>query len=276
MIYEHNLTQPLQMGKALSGDTPILTSEGFKSMEEIKMGDHVYTENGTLTKVLGKTDCLMDREVYDVTFDNGETIIADSEHLWNVIDPEYPEPVTMVTYMIHDRAIEHNKDGNHITIRKSTKIYFEHHRVEISPNEFEFTDDIPDEYIFNDETIRLDTLSKILKEDTIISHHDSSFINKAKTLLSTLGMSYVEHKTDGVTILTLSDNHVHTIVNVKRRESVPVYCIEVDNPTHLFLAGNTLIPTHNCVMGDTMITIRNKNTGEVKSVSINDFHEDNI
>ena len=31
-----------------------------------------------------------------------------------------------------------------------------------------------------------------------------------------------------------------------------------------------------CVSGDTKITVRNKNTGEVKEVTIRDFHKDII
>jgi replicative DNA helicase len=39
-------------------------------------------------------------------------------------------------------------------------------------------------------------------------------------------------------------------VNVIRRiESVPVRCIEVDNETHLYLAGGSMIPTHNSTWG---------------------------
>lgn len=35
------------------------------------------------------------------------------------------------------------------------------------------------------------------------------------------------------------------IVDVKSVESVPVRCIEVDHPSHLYLAGRAMIPTHN-------------------------------
>lgn len=35
------------------------------------------------------------------------------------------------------------------------------------------------------------------------------------------------------------------ITYVKKVESVPVKCVEVDNPEHLYLAGSSMIPTHN-------------------------------
>ncbi|NRA43492.1 MAG: phage terminase large subunit family protein [Oligoflexales bacterium] len=35
------------------------------------------------------------------------------------------------------------------------------------------------------------------------------------------------------------------IVNIEKVDSVPVRCIQVDSPSHLFLAGKSMIPTHN-------------------------------
>jgi replicative DNA helicase len=39
------------------------------------------------------------------------------------------------------------------------------------------------------------------------------------------------------------------IVNVERVASVPVRCIEVDNASHMYLAGKSMIPTHNSTLG---------------------------
>lgn len=39
------------------------------------------------------------------------------------------------------------------------------------------------------------------------------------------------------------------ITDVRRIESVPVRCVEVDNPAHLYLAGRSMIPTHNSTLG---------------------------
>ncbi len=39
------------------------------------------------------------------------------------------------------------------------------------------------------------------------------------------------------------------IVDVRRVESVPVRCVEVDNESHLYLAGRSMIPTHNSTLG---------------------------
>src|SRR6185312_11707888 len=39
------------------------------------------------------------------------------------------------------------------------------------------------------------------------------------------------------------------ITDVRRVLSVPVRCIEVDDPQHLYLAGESMIPTHNSTLG---------------------------
>jgi replicative DNA helicase len=39
------------------------------------------------------------------------------------------------------------------------------------------------------------------------------------------------------------------IVDVRRVPSVPVRCVEVDNADHLYLAGRSMIPTHNSTLG---------------------------
>ncbi|MFC9967998.1 replicative DNA helicase [Nocardia ignorata] len=39
------------------------------------------------------------------------------------------------------------------------------------------------------------------------------------------------------------------IVDVRKVDPVPVRCVEVDNPDHLYLAGRTMVPTHNSTLG---------------------------
>ncbi|MBB5913935.1 replicative DNA helicase [Nocardia transvalensis] len=39
------------------------------------------------------------------------------------------------------------------------------------------------------------------------------------------------------------------IVDVRKIESVPVRCVEVDNAEHLYLAGHSMVPTHNSTLG---------------------------
>jgi replicative DNA helicase len=42
---------------------------------------------------------------------------------------------------------------------------------------------------------------------------------------------------------------VRYVVAVRRTPSVPVRCVEVDNTEHLYLAGSSMVPTHNSTLG---------------------------
>lgn len=72
-----------QVGKAIFIDTPILTKEGFKTVGNVSVGDVIYGRDGKETKVTFITETMNERPCFEVTFDNGEKIIADAEHLWN-------------------------------------------------------------------------------------------------------------------------------------------------------------------------------------------------
>lgn len=53
-------------------------------MKNLKVGDEVFDENGKTCRVLGCTEIMYDRPCYEVKFSDGESIIADGEHLWQV------------------------------------------------------------------------------------------------------------------------------------------------------------------------------------------------
>lgn len=69
----------------------------------------------------------------------------------------------------------------------------------------------------------------------------------------------------------------HSVVGVQEVESVPVRCIEVDSPSHLFLAGKSMVPTHNTTER-LKITIMERlrdfiANGAIRMRSIDTMHE---
>jgi len=75
---------PRQCGKSLKLDTPIATPDGWSTIGDIQIGDIIYGTEGQEIEVLGKSPVWDDHDCYNVTFDNGDTIVADAEHLWEV------------------------------------------------------------------------------------------------------------------------------------------------------------------------------------------------
>ena len=71
-------------GRALTLDTPIPTPDGWTTMGDIAVGDKVYDEKGRIRYVVAKSDVFQNRPVYEITFSNGEQIIADENHEWIV------------------------------------------------------------------------------------------------------------------------------------------------------------------------------------------------
>jgi hypothetical protein len=71
--------------KCLDVDTPIPTPTGWKTLGEIQVGDEVLGEDGRPCRVLRANPIQYGRKCYRVTFEDGETLVADDGHLWAVL-----------------------------------------------------------------------------------------------------------------------------------------------------------------------------------------------
>ncbi|MEW2382473.1 replicative DNA helicase [Micromonospora sp. NPDC047707] len=70
------------LGKALALDTPLPTPDGWTTMGEVKVGDHLLDAEGRPTRVTAAFEVRHDRLCYEVEFSDGSVIVADAEHLW--------------------------------------------------------------------------------------------------------------------------------------------------------------------------------------------------
>lgn len=86
-----------QIGKALDIETDILTPKGFVKLKNLSIGDKIFGPDGKQTKITFITEEMINREVYNITFSTGETIKADSEHLWNVNANGWNKTKTLTT-----------------------------------------------------------------------------------------------------------------------------------------------------------------------------------
>lgn len=142
---------------------------------------------------------------------------------------------------------------------------------------------IPDEYIFNDINIRIELLKGLMDSDGTVEKNGTCrfyqsnkvFIEQVRFLLSSLGIKstirckkttnkdcyvlcFVVNDFDIFNLprkldqQRLNKNHPKNkriyINSINKVDSVPSRCLQVDNENHLFLAGKTLIPTHNTVV----------------------------
>lgn len=69
--------------KGLPLDTEIPTLEGWSTIADLQEGNIIFDKDGNPTKILHKSEVHYN-PCYKITFDNGDTIVADHEHRWEV------------------------------------------------------------------------------------------------------------------------------------------------------------------------------------------------
>jgi deoxycytidine triphosphate deaminase len=69
-------------GKALALDTPVPTPYGWKTMEQLRVGDQVFDEAGLPCVVVGATNEMIGRPCRQVVFSDGSVVVTDEQHLW--------------------------------------------------------------------------------------------------------------------------------------------------------------------------------------------------
>jgi hypothetical protein len=72
--------------KMVAIDTKVKTTEGFKKLENIHIGDYVYNEFHEPTKVVNETNIIYNKKCYELLFSNGQKVKCSDDHLWRTID----------------------------------------------------------------------------------------------------------------------------------------------------------------------------------------------
>jgi hypothetical protein len=193
-------------GKALAIDTPILTSNGWKTMETIQIGDFVFGPDGNTTEVIAVSEIMTDRTCYQINFSNGDSIVADEDHEWCVF-------------------------GNEIITTKELNT---------------------SHYIESTDTVMCDMTHLMRNIKEIIIPFETDNKEKAYEIfsyLSCLGANPKITEKNGIFYIEPHNNsRIYIDSKEKLKKCVPVKCIQVSNDTNLYLAGLSVIPTHNSLL----------------------------
>ena len=110
--------QALCVGSPLGLNTIIPTTNGYKTIETIDVGDYVFDLNNNPVKVLGKSEVFLNHNIYKLKFNTGSKsiiIIADEEHKFpvinNYVDKMY-ENIMVKDMNINDRVLANNSSYN--------------------------------------------------------------------------------------------------------------------------------------------------------------------
>ena len=102
---------PVQSGKALDVETPILTTGGWKTMGGLRVGDSVFAPDGKPAKVIFATEFQVGRSCFEVEFDDGSVLVADEDHLWQVQSIHRKKPEVLTTKQILDRGVRSRRQS---------------------------------------------------------------------------------------------------------------------------------------------------------------------
>ncbi len=106
--------------KGLDVNTPILTTNGWKTMGTIQEGDFVYDKDGKETMVLHTSE-VHHNPCYRIYFNDNTDVIADHEHRWEITfanSQDKPKVKVMTTEEIVKFMEEHPNRNNTMNIPK--------------------------------------------------------------------------------------------------------------------------------------------------------------
>lgn len=95
---------PTGVGKAIPNYTKIPTPEGFKRVDEVKIGSYIFGRNGKPTKVVGVHPQESEKEINKVTFADGRVAETCDEHLWEYFTDRRCAHKTKTTKQILEEA----------------------------------------------------------------------------------------------------------------------------------------------------------------------------
>lgn len=116
-------------GKAVSLDTPILTSTGWKLAQDIQVGDMVFSIDGSQTKIIA-TKVWDNAEMYKVSTDDGFDIVVAGEHEWSV-NLHHNDPSKWQT--LETKHLVRNSNARRPRLPVSDAIAFKDQLLEIHP-----------------------------------------------------------------------------------------------------------------------------------------------
>jgi hypothetical protein len=69
-------------GKELILNTPVYTTLGWSTIGNLKIGDKVFDREGNPCNVIAKSEVSYERQAYELTFEDGESVVAGATHDW--------------------------------------------------------------------------------------------------------------------------------------------------------------------------------------------------
>lgn len=130
-------------GRAIEVNELVETPEGLKLWKDIKIGDYLFGNHNTITKVVnipfvGESPC------YKITLRDGRTITASDNHIWNVYKRNSKKPILKTTLELFNEYKHSHKISSRVpkgieyiySIPSNEGVEFEENTTQIDPYTF--------------------------------------------------------------------------------------------------------------------------------------------
>ncbi|HET7475096.1 MAG TPA: replicative DNA helicase [Dermatophilaceae bacterium] len=234
------------VGKALALDTPVLTTVGWSTMGAVRVGDHVYGADGRPTRVVAATEVMRNRSCFVVSFGDGSSLVADGDHQWAI--RVWGRLLVRTTRQVLGLLAA----GASVTVAAAAPL-----AQTVLGGEFERRQVLGDVLrargsVDRDGSVVLSGLTAFDRELVVGLGHVVRCSRGAGVFWSSQEVfvddaNRLRHKQ--LRSQLAAPDAGHRVVSVVPTRSVPVRCIEVAAADHLYLAGRSLVPTHNSTLG---------------------------
>ena len=267
------------MGKALALDTPVPTPNGWTTMGDLRVGDQVFDDRGFACTVTFATPVQEGRECYGILFSDGERIVADADHQWSVLSREASpggrdrHRVVLTTREMLGSV--RRDDGRRWNYEIPIAGPLQYPRADLPLDPYVLGREcghIPRTYQQAAVRQRIALLQGLMDAGGSIDRlGHAEFCSTEKALAEEVhelatGLGLAPQLT-GARATPSEGGHgaryrvrfqagrrplpdparvcVRFVTSIDPVDSVPVRCIQVDSPSHMYLAGRGCVPTHN-------------------------------
>ncbi len=237
------------VGKALALDTPLPTPSGWTTMGAVAAGDQLIGADGRPTRVVATTEVMTGRPCFEVEFSDGTVIVADAEHQW--LTESCSETGGFWAIRTTQQLFHRVGVCRHF-IRLSAAWELPAASLPLTPSSLgKFLSGLGDLELTDDEQRTAKKLGLADEPHIPAMYLRASRAQRAELLAAlTVDGRFARLRRDVDELIAgLGTQDQVEIVAVRPIASVPVRCVEVDNHDHLYLAGETMIPTHNSTLG---------------------------
>lgn len=236
------------VGKAIPNDTLIPTPNGWRKVGDIKVGDYLFGQDSSPTKVLAVFPQPEEKEIWKVTFADGRVAECCGEHLWEYFEngkKRVEDTQTIYKRIKKQKALKNNFSvrvnspyGNYIFTKSfvNSLLDIESKCISFSRSRKERAAIFDKEFFCLKEVTLLRGLGIIPQ----VTHMKNSFY---RVSYSENDFSLLEKFLNGEEVI--APTKYLKIVDIKKTsQKTDMTCFTVDNKDHLFLM-NDFIVTHN-------------------------------